>query len=1401
MMEEKPSSMKRSANWILAGSMLLGFYLVHHFNDFLFHTVIELFCSVIAFSVFMVAWNTRRYLSSNRALLLLAIGYLFSGFFGLLYLLAYKGIGIFPGYGGELAMQFWVMDGFAASAALFLTFLLWERTFRLFDFFLAYGAATLFFLLSVFQWRIFPACAIEGSGPTSFLVISEFLIILFLCGALLLFWKREKRIPLRVARSLKGAILAAILSYVFHALFREIFVTPYLFPALQLLSGYFIYRAIVVTGLVHPVDLLFADLQEIKEQLEKKEAASRRNAEEKEILTEIGKTISSTLNIEEVYERFSKEVSRLIPIDRLAIDFIDFDRELVRSAHTFGLKFPGREKGEVFPLRGTVTEFLVKSGKGIIVQPEGVEEIEEKFPGLVSTFKAGLRSMMSVPLISQGKVFGSLHFRSQAPSAYSIEDLRLAEAVASAISGAIKNAQLYEELNRTLEALRESECHNRTLVEAAGQAGLGIFGFKDVGEREGVCILANGHAQQMTGYSLEELLQRSLRDIVHPSHLQEVLERYRRRIGGEALSGLYEIEILRKDGSAIPIEFSGIGTTDKGERLQIGFFRDISERKKREEAHRRTEALLQRVLESLPVGVAIADRNGKIISINRAWEEIWGVEGVKTVDDLRESKGWWAESGEPLCPEDWGLCRALRHGRTSINEIIDIESFDGRRKTIIHSSVPMVDQNGQVLWAIGVYQEITELKKAEEGLRAAIERAERINRELKEANESANQFALEAAAANKAKSEFLANMSHEIRTPMNGILGMVGLLLDTKLLPVQREYAKIIQDSANSLLRIINDILDFSKIESGKIPLEEMDFDLCSTVEELIDALALIAHQKGLEISFFIEPQVPSLLRGDPGRLRQVLNNLIGNAIKFTPQGEVSLRVSLEKEDLYRAMIRFTVKDTGIGIPRDEIPKLFHPFSQVDGSITRRFGGTGLGLSICRRLIEAMGGKISVESDEGKGSTFWFTVVLEKQKASSEAKARADRDIPRRDRPAKILVIDDNATNRKIVAEMLRPWAFRVEEAADPLSALKTLHQAVAREDPFSIALVDMVMPGMDGVELGRKIKADPKLKGTILILTSSLSERAKDRPAQLKEFAACLAKPIKPRSLREVLSRILEDKPLKGRNAPSGKDLAPPPPRSQFRILLAEDNRANQKVALRMLERLGYRADGVGNGLEALRAWRTVPYDLILMDVQMPQMDGFEASRRIREQEQKEGLPRIPILALTAHAMKGDRERCLGAGMDDYLTKPIQLAELDRSLARWLPKKSFSKESSPRRREGSGKSVFDRQGLLDRVGGDEAFVREILEVFLRDGKRRLLSLKEAAREADRDSVRHEAHSLKGACANVGAGILQELAGKIEKKAEGPNLDGVEQWIAKFEEGFLDFERAVAQEFEVTDAA
>ena len=672
-----------------------------------------------------------------------------------------------------------------------------------------------------------------------------------------------------------------------------------------------------------------------------------------------------------------------------------------------------------------------------------------------------------------------------------------------------------------------------------------------------------------------------------------------------------------------------------------------------EDLHHRGQELwkLSRAVDQSPVSIVITDTLGIIEFVNPKFTELTGYTAEEAIG--QNPRILKSDQTPPQVFER--LWETISSGETWEGDVLN-KSKDG---TLFweHSKIsPLRDETGVITHYLAVKEDITEKKNILEQLTSAKEQAE---------------------AASLAKSSFLATMSHEIRTPMNGVIGMTGLLLETGLTDEQKEFTEIVRKSGENLLTIINEILDFSKIEAGKLDLEILDFDLRVALEDTADLLALRASETGLELICRIDPAVPSHLKGDPGRLRQIIINLVGNAIKFTRKGEVVISAALKSEEDGIATILFEVIDTGIGIPESRCGAIFEPFSQADGSTTRKYGGTGLGLAICKQLAELMGGTIGVTSIVGTGSTFWFTARFEKQslaekecKASLHTTSQQHADLT----TARILVVDDNATNRKLMTTLLDHWGCRHEVTIGGAEGLALLLEAAHAGDPFRIALLDQEMPDMDGMELGRRIKADPLLESTLLVMVTSLARRGDVVVLEQIGFVGYLPKPVRQAQLYDclelILSRATETQSSVSHQKPQGivtRHTLAESGRPGVRILLAEDNVINQKVAQHMLKTLGYKADVVANGQEAVRALEMINYDLVLMDCMMPVLDGFEATAVIRDPVSGVLNHAVPIIAMTANAMKGDREKCLEAGMDDYLAKPVKKEQLGEMIQRWF--------------------------------------------------------------------------------------------------------------------------------------
>lgn len=913
---------------------------------------------------------------------------------------------------------------------------------------------------------------------------------------------------------------------------------------------------------------------------------------------------------------------------------------------------------------------------------------------------------------------------------------------------------------------------------------------------EGTHFYQNAAFTRLFGISLEEMDQMTPAAMyVYPEDAEAVFRTIKR---GDSWQG--EVEMIGNHGRQMIVQLRADCIKDEENNIVglIGIHTDITDRKRTEKALKESEARYRELVENANSIILRMDQQGGVVFINEyaqrffgfKSDEILGKSVVGTIVPETDS------SGRDL--QAMILDIGQNPDKYLANENENMRR-DGTRVWIFWTNKPLYNEGGEVIEILCVGNDITARKQADEAL-------QETNRQLEEAIEHAKRMTAQAEMANVAKGQFLANMSHEIRTPLNGVIGMTGLLLDTELTEEQRRYSEIVKASGESLLGLVNDILDFSKIEAGKMDLEVLDFDLQSLLDDFTASMALRCHDKGLELICTVAPTVPLLLRGDPGRLRQVLTNLTGNAIKFTDCGEVIIRVAVVRYSEQNArgtggpvMLRFDVCDTGIGIPEDKQERLFQQFSQLDGSTTRKYGGTGLGLAISKQLVALMGGEIGVCSDEGKGSQFWFTAKFEVQ---MEVPCR-ERIRPSRLSGVRILIVDDNATSREILKARLLLWNMRPEECEDGASALRELRRASGTGDPYKVAVIDMQMPGMDGETLGRTIRADLRLDDTRLIMLTSLGMRGDARRFQEIGFSAYVTKPVRHEELAGVLGQVLAgdtwanipEKSIATRH--TAREILKPFGRRKARVLLAEDNVTNQQVALAMLRKFGLAADAVANGHEAVAALKALPYDLVLMDVQMPDMDGLEATRKIRSPQSGISNNAIPIIAMTAHTMSGDREKCLDAGMDDYIVKPVNSFALYETLKKWLPSAKQKRESTADKKKGTsdmgsrpgdneqqGPVVFDRDGIFERLAGDEDLIAEIIETFLDDIPRRIKSLADAVESQDQKNAELESHTIKGSSANIGGEALRALASEMEKAAKEGNFEFIEAHLNDLKEAF-----------------
>ncbi len=929
-------------------------------------------------------------------------------------------------------------------------------------------------------------------------------------------------------------------------------------------------------------------------------------------------------------------------------------------------------------------------------------------------------------------------------------------------------------IERTMK-LQESEQRYRFLAETMPQI---IWTAKPDGNLD----YYNERWYSYTGMTFEQTRVNSWQPVLHPDDLQNCLETWERsiRTGCD-----YEVEYRFRRASDNTYRWH-LGRSfplrdEEGRIVQwVGTCTDIDDQKCAEEALRHAHAELEvRVMErTAELGTAKAklqavmdaathssiiatDPQGTITLFNAGAERMLGYRADETIGHLtpaifhdisemtRRARELSEELGTPIEPGFETFVTTARHGTPDEREWTYVRK-DGSRFPVLLSVTALAGENGRIEGFLGVAADMTEPKRTEQELVRAKEAAE---------------------AATRAKSGFLAVMSHEIRTPMNGVIGMTQLLLDTELDQKQRHFAETIQTSADSLLTVINDILDFSKIEAGKLTFETLDFDLRQAVESTLDLMSERAHAKGIELIGHIGPDVQTNLRGDSTRLRQVLNNLVSNAVKFTEKGEVVVRVIKESETDADINLRFEVEDTGIGISLEAQERLFQAFQQADGSTTRRYGGTGLGLAIARQLVGLMHGEIAVDSEPDHGSTFHFSVCLKKQLPSAAAAQRRPFDPAR----GRVLIIDDNATNLEILSRAIEAWKIRGTSIGNGREALELLHAAAASNDPFNLVILDMQMPGMDGIELAGAIRSDGQLGDIRLIMLTSLGHQPDQETLRKNGIAACLSKPVRQSLLFDCIATTLAgETPSVIRPAnllsadPSRTDRA-----RSVRILVAEDNEINQMVALEQLRKLGHKADLVSNGREALMALEQNTYDVVFMDCMMPELDGYETSSRIRQLEQERvaglgSLRPLHIVAMTANAMKGDREKCLAAGMNDYLSKPVSSSEMKRALDQWFEVTS-DPETSPDPR-GDADCLIDLERLLDVTSSDDDQLRDLVSRYLEQAGHALVSLDLAIQHGAAEDVRHLAHKLAGSSSTCGMTAVVAPLMRLEQMGKSGEL-------------------------------
>ena len=913
------------------------------------------------------------------------------------------------------------------------------------------------------------------------------------------------------------------------------------------------------------------------------------------------------------------------------------------------------------------------------------------------------------------------------------------------------------ERKRAEKAVRESEQRFRKLSEAAFE-GIAIT-------EKGTFLDVNATFARMFGYELSELIGMDVPELVAPES-RELASRHHH----SGYEKLYECQCLMKDGSVFPVEIQGRSVEYEGRTVRVAAIRDITERKEAEETLRLTQFCVDRAGDATYWIAA----DGRFLYVNDAACKMLGYSREELLSmaiwdiDANRRKEEWLDREEKRKRQDSYTLETSHIAKDS--GIIPVEI-----------SADCLEFGGKDYIFVSA-RDITERRRMEDDLRKAKDAAE---------------------VASRAKSEFLANMSHEIRTPMNGVIGMSGLLLDTGLSDQQREFAEMIRDSGENLLEIVNDILDLSKIEAGKLTIEPVPFALLSVVEETTEFLAPKAGEKGLCLMARYAPDLPRHFIGDPGRIRQILINFMGNAIKFTNEGHVLIGIEADAGREGKSGLRISVEDTGIGIREDAIERIFEKFTQADAPASHAQGGTGLGLSICKQLIELMGGTIGVNSRPGEGSTFWVTLHLPPDFAAPPLPP------PRPELAgARILIAAGNELKRQVLYEQVTHWGMRADCVTSIEETLNVVHDAQEGGNPYQAAILADPKNGVDAEALARVVQSDPNLRKVPAVIIVPFGQRVDaDRMAKAG-IAACLSEPVRQSDLMNALAalrRSAETRPLPER----GTRLTPADSRSErpardrqdgrvlSRVLVAEDNAVNQKVAKGILENLGFRVDVVSNGKEALEMSALLPYDVIFMDCRMPEMDGYEATALIRRRE-REGGSRVPIIALTAHAMQGDRERCLAAGMDDYATKPVKVDELKTVLARWIGEAGTADAAAPARGEGFREVTPDLEALGALVSvaaaSGSGFVEEAVATYLSQTPVQISAVRSAIAHNNAQDLSREAHSLKSGSAILGAQNMRALSDELERRAEAGALEGADLLLQELEEEFQRVKSALESE-------
>ena len=1048
---------------------------------------------------------------------------------------------------------------------------------------------------------------------------------------------------------------------------------------------------------------------------------------------------------EAAFDNLARLAARACEAPIALINFIAADRQWTKSHAGWPLKDMARNDS-----------FCVQTI--LAATPVAIADLRKDGRFAKNPFVKGeplVRSYAGAPLIApDGSRIGTLCVLDRKTRRFTAEQLDTLQILAQQVMAQLELrrqvaalADAREQHKVTEDRLRTSEAFYQTLVDTLPQNILR----KDL---EGRFSFANKKFCHSVGKPLHEIIGKTDFDFF-PREMALKYQRDDARVMA-SLENLDTVEPhLTPNGEKLFVHVIKTPLYDSlGRVVGIqGIFWDVTQRKKIEEELAYERDLLRALLDTIPDRIYFKDVQSRFIRCSGSMVKRLGANNIKEVVGKTDFDFHPRELAQEFHDDEQ---RIILTGQPLINKLERQVDLAGHDIWATVTKVPIYNQNGAVTGIIGISRDVTQLKKAEEAL------------------EQARDEALESA---RVKARFLANMSHEIRTPMYSITGMTGLLTDTRLTQEQRDYVQNIRDSTETLLGIINDILDFSKIEAGKLSFEVIDFELRESVENTVEMLGEHAQRKGVELNCWIDAAVPNALRGDPGRFRQVLANLLANAVKFTEKGEVLVRVTRVSENDQQVTLRFAVTDTGVGIDAKAMALIFQPFTQGDGSTTRKFGGTGLGLTISKQIVELMKGEIGVESAPSKGSVFWFNLPFQKQ-------ARPLRAVEDEFHGLSVLIAEPHETSRSIFAEMLKPLQVKVAYAQTAEECLAAL-----RAEPADVLVLDVSRPEFEDLGLLHQIKTDPQLANVKVIVLAPMGTRLDQAMMRTAGICGYMMKPLRQSRLYECLRHVLRGSPADETPAHTPR----PVERRNARVLLAEDNPVNQRLTLRQLKKLGFQADAVANGREVLQAMAQVPYDIILMDCQMPEMDGYETSRAIRRNADGSAGPAPYIVALTANAMLGDRDKCLGSGMNDYLPKPLDLADLEGVLERALAKLQPIDEEISARSSCLDQAVI--AGLRDLREADEPdSLTELAELFIKDAGMRISRLERAIADKDASAAAATAHTLKGSANNLGARHLATLCGSLEKAAKSEDTTETANILLEVKGEFQKVEQALRSE-------